>query len=71
MKIQYFADTDTVYLRLNEKPVFETKDLDENTVIDIDARGNLVAITIEHAKERADISNFVYEQIAVPATVAK
>ncbi len=71
MKIQYFADTDTVYLQLNETPVFETKDLDENTVMDIDARGNLVAITIEHAKERADISNFVYEQIAVPAIVAK
>ncbi len=67
MKIQYFPDTDTVYVLLKDKPVSETRDLDENTVIDVDARGNLVAITIEHAKERADIANFVYEQVATPS----
>ncbi len=66
MKIQYFADTDTVYVLLNDKPVSETKDLDENTVIDVDARGNLVGITIEHARERADIANFVFQQVAEP-----
>ncbi len=68
MKIQYFADTDTVYVLLNDKPVSETKDLDENTVIDVDARGNLVGITIEHARERADIANFVFQQVAEPVT---
>ncbi len=66
MKIQYFSDTDTVYLQLNEKPIAETKDLDENTIIDVDAEGKLVAITIEHAKERADISNFVFQQVTTP-----
>ncbi len=68
MKVQYFADTDTVYVHLNDKPVFDTRDLDENTLIDVDADGNLVAITIEHAKERADIANFVFQQVAEPAT---
>ncbi len=66
MKIQYFADTDTVYVLLNDKPVSETKDLDENTVIDVDAHGNLVGITIEHARERADITNFVFQQVSEP-----
>ena len=66
MKIQYFPDTDTVYMQLNDNPVFETKDFDENTIIDVDARGNLVGITIEHAKERADISNFVFQHVATP-----
>ncbi|MEW5719064.1 MAG: DUF2283 domain-containing protein [Chloroflexota bacterium] len=66
MKIQYFSDTDTVYVQLNDNPVFETKDLDENTVIDVDARGSLIGITIEHAKERADITNFVFQQVATP-----
>ena len=66
MKIQYFPDTDTVYVELNSNPIFETKDLDENTVLDMDARGNLVGITIEHAKERADITNFVFQQIVTP-----
>ena len=66
MKIQYFLDTDTVYMQLNDNPVFETRDLDENTVIDVDTRGNLVGITIEHAKECADITNFMFQQVTTP-----
>ena len=64
MKVQYFPDTDTVLVTLNNKPVALTKDLDENTLLDLDSAGNLVSITIEHAKERVDISNFSFEQIA-------
>jgi uncharacterized protein YuzE len=64
MKVQYFPDTDTVLVTLNNKPVAETKDLDENTLLDLDSDGNLVSITIEHAKDRADISNFSFERVA-------
>ena len=64
MKVQYFPDTDTVLVTLNNQPVALTKDLDENTLLDLDSAGNLVSITIEHAKERVDISNFSFEQIA-------
>ncbi|MGE0086547.1 MAG: DUF2283 domain-containing protein [Desulfococcaceae bacterium] len=64
MKIQYFSDTDTVLVILNDNPVTETRDFDENTVVDLDQNGSLVSITIEHAKEREGIPNFSY-QIAV------
>ena len=67
MKVQYFSDTDTVYVLLNNNPIVETRDWDENTLIDVDANGNLTAITIEHAKERTDITNFVFQQIAAPS----
>ena len=63
MKVQYFPDTDTVLVTLNHQPVSQTKDLDENTMLDLDSKGNLVSITIEHARERADITNFSFEQI--------
>jgi len=66
LKIQYFADTDTLYVMLNENGVTETRDLDENTLIDMDAKGNLVGFTLEHAKDRADISNLVFQQIPEP-----
>lgn len=69
MKIQYFADTDTVYVVLNENPISETRDLDENTLIDMDKDGKLVSITIEHAKDRTDINNLVFQQVAVPTPV--
>jgi uncharacterized protein YuzE len=65
MKIQYFEDTDTLYVLLSEREIFETKDLDENTIIELDQNGKLVGITIEHAKERADLANFSYQQVAV------
>ena len=63
MKIQYFPDTDTVYMELTDKEVVETIDLNENTVIDLDASGNVVAITLEHARERANISEFSFQQV--------
>jgi len=44
--------------------VAETRDLDENTILDVDAGGNICAITIEHASQRAGIPRFSYEQIA-------
>ncbi|HEX6136629.1 MAG TPA: DUF2283 domain-containing protein [Casimicrobiaceae bacterium] len=45
-------------------PVAETRDLDENTLLDVDANGHICAITIEHASQRADIPKFSCEQIA-------
>lgn len=64
MKIQYFRDTDTLYIEFRELPVAETRDLDENTMLDLDASGNIGGITIEHASERTGIPQFSYEQIA-------
>ncbi|MFZ2726495.1 MAG: DUF2283 domain-containing protein [Methylococcaceae bacterium] len=64
MKIKYFQDTDTLYIEFRNADIAETKDYDENTMIDIDSHGNVCGITIEHAKENADIPAFSYEQVA-------
>lgn len=64
MKIKYFQDTDTLYIEFKTGPVTETRDLDENTLLDLDAHGQICAITVEHARERADIPQFSFEQIA-------
>jgi len=64
MKIRYFKDTDTLLIEFKEAPVAETRDLDENTVLDMDAQGNVCAITVEHASQRAGIPQFSYEQVA-------
>ena len=63
MKIRYFADTDTLYIEFRDVPVSETRDLDENTTLDIDAQGDVSAITVEHASRRAGIPEFSYEQV--------
>ncbi len=63
MKIRYFAETDTLYIEFRNGPVAETRDLDENTLLDVDAQGNICAITVEHASERTGIPQFSYEQV--------
>jgi uncharacterized protein YuzE len=70
MKIQYFEDTDTLYVIFREDTVDETRDLDENTLIEFDAEGNLVSMTIEHARERADVANFSFQQVPAMRPVA-
>ena len=70
MRIQYFEDTDTLYLVFKEAMVDETRDLDENTLVEFDATGNLVSITIEHARERADVANFSFQQVPAMRPVA-
>lgn len=64
MKVKYYADTDTLYIEFRDVQVSETRDLDENTLLDLDGQGNVCAITVEHASERAGIPQFSYEQIA-------
>jgi hypothetical protein len=39
MKVKYFADTDTLLIELRSAPVVETRDLDENTLLDLDRAG--------------------------------
>ena len=65
MKIQYFQDTDTLYIEFKASKVAETRDVDENTLLDLDEKGNIRGITIEHASDRADIPSFSYEQVTI------
>ena len=64
MKIRYFADTDTLYIEFREKGIVDTRDLDENTTMDLDAEGNVLALTLEHASKRTDVNQLVLEGIA-------
>ena len=63
MKIRYFADTDTLHIEFKAVAVVETRDLDENTLLDLDSQGRISAITVEHASERAGIPEFSYEEV--------
>ena len=63
MKIKYFQDTDTLYIEFRGTEITETRDLDEDTLLDLDKDGNICAITVEHAKSRTNIPQFSFEQI--------
>jgi uncharacterized protein YuzE len=64
MKMSYFDDTDTLYIEFKEAEVTETKDLDEDTLLDLDQSGHIISITVEHASERTDVNKLVLSGIA-------
>ena len=64
MKVQYFKDTDTLYIEFRDHDIAESRDLDENTVLDLDTDGNVCAITFEHASLRTDVHRLTVEGIA-------
>lgn len=64
MIVRYFKDTDTLYIEFQSEDVFESRDLDENTIMDLDADGNVCAITFEHASTRTDVQKVSLEGIA-------
>mgnify|MGYP001605822042 FL=1 len=63
MNIKYFQDTDTLLVAFTKKDVVETRDLSENVLLDLDRDGNIVSMTIEHARRQASIDEFSFQQI--------
>lgn len=58
MKITYFSDTDTALIEFSGTAVAETREISETILLDMDADGNLVNMTIEHAKSSGALKAF-------------
>jgi uncharacterized protein YuzE len=64
MRVEYFPETDTLDIEFKPSAVAESKDLDENIVLDLDADGRICAMAIEHARERTDYPQVSFEPVA-------
>jgi uncharacterized protein YuzE len=64
MRISHFEDTDTLLIELKPGEAAESRDLDENTLLDLDAQGQVLAITLEHATTRAELGSFTFDRVA-------
>lgn len=64
MKVKYFEDTDTLHVGLSNSDAVETKELNGNLYVDLDADGRVVNLTIEHAKATSGKLDFSYETVA-------
>ena len=67
MKVKHFKDTDTALLEFSDSLVDETREIAENVYVDLDARGNLVSMTIEHAAKLAQLPEVSLEEIGAGA----
>lgn len=66
MKVRYFPDTDTLLVNFSERPIVETRDLNENVLVELDEEGRVVSMTIEHAKQQTDVGEFSYQLAGAP-----
>lgn len=59
---QILQDTETLYIGFDAGKIAETRDLDENALLELDEQGCVCAMTMEHVSLRTDISGLSYEQ---------
>ena len=57
MKLNYYPDTDSLYIGLSSKTSVESKEISEGVVLDYDSNGNLVGIDIDNASRKLDLKD--------------
>jgi uncharacterized protein YuzE len=63
MKLNYYADTDSLYIDLSERPSVESREITEGVVLDYDAAGNLVGIDIDNASQKVDLKKLTLNKL--------
>ena len=69
MKLNYDGETDSLYIDLNSRPSADSREIQEGVVIDVDAKGKIVGIDIQHASEILDLATL--ETDSLPAVILR
>lgn len=67
MKINYYAETDSLYIDLSSKPSVDSREVSDGVVLDYDADGNLVGIDIDEASMKLEMKELILSKL--PAEV--
>jgi len=67
MRINYYAETDSLYIDLSSKPSVESREVSDGIVLDYDADGNLTGIDIDQASTKLEIKELILSRL--PAEV--
>ena len=70
MKLNYYPDTDSLYIALSPNPSADSNEVTEGVVLDFDADGRLVGIDIDNASHKLDLHELTTERIPVQANAA-
>ena len=63
MKLNYYPETDSLYIDLSERASTESREVSEGVVLDYDADGKLVGIDIDNASNKVELQKLVLSQI--------
>jgi uncharacterized protein YuzE len=56
VKLNYYPDTDTLYIDLCDEPATETEEIAYNVLVDYNAEHQVVGVTIDLASTKIDLS---------------
>jgi uncharacterized protein YuzE len=56
MKLNYYSDTDSLYIELKPIPSADSKEVASGLVLDFDGNGNIVGIDIQNASKKLDLT---------------
>jgi uncharacterized protein YuzE len=65
MMLNYYPETDSLYIDLAEKTSVESKEITEGVVLDYDATGNLVGIDIDNASKKLELTKLTLIKLPV------
>jgi uncharacterized protein YuzE len=69
MKLNYYKDTDSLYIDLSSKTSVDSREISEGIVLDFDADGNIVGIDIDNASRKVDLKEISLSKI--PAEIER
>ena len=63
MKLNYYPDTDSLYIDLSEQPSVESREITEGIVLDYDAAGHLVGIDIDNGSQKVELKQLTLSRL--------
>jgi len=65
MKINYYPETDSLYIDLSPEASTESREVSPGVVLDYDSDGNLVGIDVDNASRKLDLKEFVLNKLPI------
>jgi len=63
MKLNYYPETDSLYIDLSEKESSDSYEIIEGVVVDYDAKGNIVGIDIDNASSKVELDQLLINKL--------
>ena len=63
MKLNYYPDTDSLYIDLSERPSVDSREISAGIVLDYDAEGHLVGIDIDNASRKVELKQLTLSKL--------
>ncbi len=65
MNLNYYVETDSLYIDLSSKPSIDSREVAEGVVLDYDSDGNLVGIDIDNASRKLNLNELIINKLPI------